>query len=668
MSVETSTSPQPTRRTVWQHIMGSITTGFLVAFILTLFLALAGTLLIRYRIALRDAEQQEMRMASLLAQSLDAHLSQHMDLALALATSISLDERIQGAFSLQQRETLLEIAKPYWNQLRLSYHLAQFHFHIPPTTSFLRVHQPEQFGDSLNDRPMVVEALSNRRPVSGIELDRTGVAIRGIAPVFYLSQFIGTVEIGIAVDDRLLRDLNISDKDIPYRARILAIDPAKMAAGDPNFLTILAASVSYQPDISPDIYRAVAQNGTDQHIYTKVGERTYYASIRPLKDYAGNVVAILEILIDHTALLEPVHRSLLSDIFIRTALLVGVSLLVWFMLRVHIVRPLKKLATAMEAIAGGDLHHNLDIGARRDELGTMAQAFSKMQSYLAQTLSQLDQMAQRLASSSEELANAMESVGMSSQQISSTVADIAAGAGKQAEETTTIATSVNEIQQLSHDIAERANQSASQTQAMAATIQNTSAILQQLGERSDIIRRTVTMMAKFADETHLLALNAAVEAARAGAAGRGFAVLADEIRQLARSSAQATEEITEQSHHILKAIEQLLAGMPTALSQIEEVTNLSERIALATQHQNERITKVSHALSEISSIAEENAAGTEELAAAIEEQNVSLEELVVLSQELSQMAVELRNTVEHIYSGEPTEKAAVTPATEPLTV
>ncbi|MGQ9516320.1 MAG: cache domain-containing protein, partial [Anaerolineae bacterium] len=534
MSVKTSELPQTARTTVWQRLTGSITTSFLVTFVLTLFLALAGTLLIRYRIALQDAEQQEMRMASLWAQSFDAHLSQRSDLALALATSISLDERIQGAFSFQQREGLLEVAQSYWNQLRLSYHLTQFHFHIPPATSFLRVHQPEQYGDPLNDRPMVMEALSNRRPVSGIERGSTGIAIRGIAPVFYLSNFIGTVEIGIAVDDQLLHELNISDTDIPYRARILAIDPAKMAAGDPDFLTVLAASVPDQPDISPAIYRAAAQNGTDQHTYTKYGGRTYYASIRPLKDYAGNVVAILEILIDHTALLEPVHRSLLSDILIRGVLLVGVSLLIWLMLRVHIARPLKKLAAAMEAIAGGNLRHNLDIGARRDELGIIAQAFAKMQDYLAQALSQLDQMAQRLATSSEELANAMESVGMSSQQISSTVADIAAGAGKQAEETTTIATFANEIQQLSHDIAERASQSTSQTQAMAATIQNASATLQQLGERSDIIRRTVTMMAKFADETHLWALNAAVEAARAGAAGRGFAVLADEIRQLAR--------------------------------------------------------------------------------------------------------------------------------------
>jgi methyl-accepting chemotaxis protein len=203
---------------------------------------------------------------------------------------------------------------------------------------------------------------------------------------------------------------------------------------------------------------------------------------------------------------------------------------------------------------------------------------------------------------------------------------------------------------------------------MTTKLQNTVTALQQLGERSDIIRRTVAMMAKFADETHLLALNAAVEAARAGAAGRGFAVLADEIRQLARSSAQATEEVTEQSRHILKTIEQLLAGVPTALAQVQEIASLSERIALATQHQNERITKVSHALSEISSIAEQNAAGTEQLAAAIEEQNVSLEELVVLSQELTQMAAELRNSVDQIYSGSSAEEALSTPAAETATV
>lgn len=607
-------------------------------------------------------------MANLLAQTLDTHVRQHADLALALATAVSLDERIQGAFSNQDRESLLQISQTYWRALSLSYHLSQLHFHVPPSTSFLRVHQPDMYGDSLADRPMVVEALANRKPLAGIERGKTGVSIRGIAPVFYLSRFIGTVEIGVEFSDQLLSDLAISDKEVPYRARILAIDPARMSAGDPNFLTIMAANVYYQPDIRPDLYRALAESGAPQSTYTTIGGRRYYAYLYPLKDFAGETTAIAEFLVDHTALMEPLRRSLVSDIILRVVLLVGVSLLVWLMLRVHIRRPLRKLSDAMQAIAGGDFHHSLDIGPRRDELGVMAQAFSKLQEYLSQTLSQLDQMAQRLASSSEELANAMESVGMGSQQISSTVADIAAGAGKQAEETSTIATSMGEIQQLSHDIAERANQSAVQTQAMAKAIENSMATLQQLGERSDIIRRTVAMMAKFADETHLLALNAAVEAARAGAAGRGFAVLADEIRQLARSSAQATEEVTEQSQHILKTIEQLLAGMPTALAQIEEIAKLSERIALATQHQNDRITRISHALSEISSIAEQNAAGTEQLAAAIEEQNVSLEELVVLSQELTQMAAELRSTVDQIYSGSAVEETLSTPAAEAVTV
>lgn len=666
MAVETGKSSQPVGLKLWERLGGSITTSFLIAFILTLFVALSVTLFMRYRSALQDVHRQEMQMVSLLAQAVDAHLDQHANLALALATSISLDERIQGAFSNHDRQALLQIAQLYWRQLNLSYHMTQLHFHLPPSTSFLRVHQPDKFGDSLADRPMIMEALSSRRPISGIESEATGVAIRGVVPVFYLSQFIGTLEIGVAIDDQLLRDLNISDKEVPYRARILAIDPGRMTAGDPNFLTPLAASVYYQPDISPAIYRAVAEEGKPQSTYTKFGTRDYYAQLIPLRDYAGKVVGIIEILVDHTALMEPLRRSLISDILLRVALLVGVSVLVWLMLRVHIARPMKELATAMEAIAGGDLHHRLDIGPRRDELGVIGQAFSRMQSYLSQALAQLDQMAQRLAASSEELANAMESVGMSSQQISSTVADIAAGAGKQADETSTIATSMGEIQQLSHDIAARANQSASQTRAMAQTIQDTGAILQQLGERSDTIRRTVAMMAKFADETHLLALNAAVEAARAGAAGRGFAVLADEIRQLARSSARATEEVTEQSRHILRAIEQLLAGMPTALAQIEEIANLSERIAVATQHQTERITRVSQALSEISSIAEENAAGTEQLAAAIEEQNVSLEELVVLSQELTQMAAELRSTVDNISGGAAVEETVPISATEPV--
>jgi hypothetical protein len=239
MTVAEDKSPQPVRLTLWQRVTGSIITSFLIAFILTTFLALAGTLLLRYRDSLADVERQESRLANLLAQSLDAHVRQHADLAQALATAISLDERIQGAFSNRDRESLLQISQTYWRELRLSYPLAQFHFHVPPSTSFLRVHQPDKYGDSLADRPMVVEAITNRKPLAGVEGGATGVSIRGIAPVFYLDRFIGTVEIGIAFNDQLLRDLNISDKEVPYRIRILAVDLARLRAGDPNSLTPL---------------------------------------------------------------------------------------------------------------------------------------------------------------------------------------------------------------------------------------------------------------------------------------------------------------------------------------------------------------------------------------------------------------------------------------------
>ncbi|MBC7293546.1 MAG: hypothetical protein H5T84_05525, partial [Thermoleophilia bacterium] len=169
MAVAVNKSPQPARPTLWQRVTGSITTSFLIAFVLTVFLALAGTLILRYRDSLADITRQESRMANLLAQTLDSHVRQHADLALALATAVSLDERIQGAFSNQDRESLLQISQTYWRALSLSYGLSQLHFHVPPSTSFLRVHQPDMYGDSLADRPMVVEALANRKPLAGIE-------------------------------------------------------------------------------------------------------------------------------------------------------------------------------------------------------------------------------------------------------------------------------------------------------------------------------------------------------------------------------------------------------------------------------------------------------------------------------------------------------------------
>lgn len=443
--------------------------------------------------------------------------------------------------------------------------------------------------------------------------------------------------------------LHSTDEDELVQARLLEVDPMPLhSEGEGDMLTPLVSLSDFAPAVEREQYLEVISTKKPAEFTLSQNGDAFLLGIYPLENVDGQVVALLELTKDHSATVRAARNALIAEIGGGIILLLLISLLIWLFSHFLILKPLSQLGDAARAIAAGRFNVSLSPSVRRDPIGDVTNAFVDMKQHIVSLIEKIDHMAGRLASSSDELSNSIESVGLGTQQISSTVNDIAAGAGAQADAVNQVSARMAEIQKLSQDIMENTQDAANTIQATAEIIHVTSEVLQELGRRSDVIRRTVTSMSKFADETHLLALNAAVEAARVGAAGRGFAVLADEIRELAASSGKASEEISEQSTLILEEIEELLERIPDVERHIQKSVISGETIVRAERRQDENLGAIGESIDEISSIAEENAAATEELAVAIEEQNVSVEELVLLSQELARMAGELHIAVEQI--------------------
>jgi len=284
-----------------------------------------------------------------------------------------------------------------------------------------------------------------------------------------------------------------------------------------------------------------------------------------------------------------------------------------------ITRPLAALADDAQKIASGDL--TVQIQSRsKDEIGVLAASFNSMADSLRAAIRQVSDTSSLLTSAANELLAISESISN--------------GADSVASQAQTVATAGEEMAATSNDIANNcqsaaagaldASTSASDgsvvvdktVQAMgqiARRVKETADTVARLGQRSDQIGQIVGTIEDIADQTNLLALNAAIEAARAGEQGRGFAVVADEVRALAERTTRATKEISDMIRSIQAETRSAVAVMEEGVHEVALGTDEAAKSGLALQTIMELVNNVSMQISQVATAAEEQTATTNEI-------------------------------------------------------
>jgi len=317
-------------------------------------------------------------------------------------------------------------------------------------------------------------------------------------------------------------------------------------------------------------------------------------------------------------------RSLITSFaIIGVAVLFGI-LISLFITR-SITRPLAEGVSVANALAAGDLTVVVE-SKSRDETGQLMTAMKHMVDNLRDMITRTVDISTGIASASN--------------QLHSTSAQIATGAEEVASQTNTVATASEEMSATSTDIAsncsmaaEASRQTADSATAGAAVVQETitgmgviadrvretSKTIEALGSRSDQIGAIVGTIEDIADQTNLLALNAAIEAARAGEQGRGFAVVADEVRALAERTTKATREIGEMIKAIQKETHEAVKAMEVGVHEVEKGAVSSQKSGKALEEILERINEVTMQVNQIATAAEEQTATTGEVTSNIQQ-------------------------------------------------
>jgi methyl-accepting chemotaxis protein len=331
----------------------------------------------------------------------------------------------------------------------------------------------------------------------------------------------------------------------------------------------------------------------------------------------------------------------------------------------NFVTRLNRVSAAMGRVADGDLSTKINIFAK-DEIGDLGHAINRM-------LESMHNMVTSIKTTAEQVASASTQLYATSEQIATGAEEVAAQAG-------TVATASEEMSCTSSEIAnnclmavessQRASDSASsgftvvqetvdEMSRIAERVKESAQTVESLGARSDQIGEIVGTIEDIADQTNLLALNAAIEAARAGEQGRGFAVVADEVRALAERTTKATKEIGTMIKAIQMETKGAVTSMQEGVREVERGTMDAARSGQALQEILEQANSVTMQINQIATAAEEQTATTNEITNNIQQITEVVHETAKGSQESAAAANQLSRLAEELQQLVGTFKLAV---------
>lgn len=373
---------------------------------------------------------------------------------------------------------------------------------------------------------------------------------------------------------------------------------------------------------------------------------------------------------------------IMASIVLAIAIGAGMTA-IYFVIR-SITKPLRRIVASAKKISEGDLTETIEINSK-DELGVLSESFNHMAHSLRSLIHGIKDSVEHVASSSEELTASADQTSRATEHITMAIEQFSNGSESQSEKIETTTEQINEMNDGLAELARAAavitetsadstevsskgetlvQKTASQMNTIDHSVKAAEQVVKGLEIKSKNITNILRVINGIADQTNLLALNAAIEAARAGEYGRGFSVVAEEVRKLAVQSADSAKEIESLISEIVKEIHTSLNVLQSVNKEVEtglvmtdetkqsfkHISQMTNQIASELQNMNATVEELSAGAQEISAasnditaISKESSDGIQDIAASAEEQLASMEEISSSALTLERMSEELRD-------------------------
>lgn len=560
---------------------------------------------------IQEAEQSELNNYM---NAFNQRINRESHVAESLSALVANLPIVQEKLAQNQRQPLIDLFSPGYKELAKEYEIDQFQFHTPPAISFLRIHKIEKYGDDLSGfRQSVVDVNKTERPVRGLERGVAGLGIRGVVPVHYQQRHIGSVEFGMdfgqSFIDKFKQDNHVE---------------ANLYVSDKHGFILLAGTMKETQLITSEQLQH-ALEGKNEHIQKMVANTSYALLAKPVMDYSGKAIAIVVLAMDNSRYQNALSYALNKAVVIAIIVLLLGLLVSWYISQ-YITKRIRFLMQSVNRIAEGDLTYIIQDDSK-DELGELTNAINSMRAQLHNLASDVSIHAHSVYKAAIEITQAVEGQAATSSQTSASVAQITSTMEE-------LSASSTQIAEHSKSVVEVANQAMSDSYKGSEAMQQVLARMQdirsdnevnlheiiELGNKSKQISKIMTLINAVADQTKLIAFNAALEASSAGEAGKRFSVVASEIRRLADSVTESTNEIESKIGEIQDAINRLvltsekgsngiLAGTTASnqtaahfndiVNAVNQTSTAAQQISLSTQQQKTASSQVVVALREI---------------------------------------------------------------------
>ena len=499
-------------------------------------------------------------------------------------------------------------------------------------------------------------------------------------PIIKDNKKVGVVTVDLAINqlEDYIKSIKVGEQGYAF-----------IVTGDGYYLATTDAEKNLKVKISEDSVGKISQVGktiTDAKESMLVRNDAFgadsYVSVTPIGTTGLKLVLVLPTEEFHAG----INKIMYANIMVFVMILISISLLIIYLFNNRINMPLTKLIGSAKGLASGDLTTAVSV-ERDDEIGELAEDFKIMSNNFKKIITDVNRMAQQVASSGQELCSGSEQSAVGTQEIAQSIVKVAEAVAEQstlidkaAESVAVISNSINTASDSAEKTLENVESSAvsakngytsvksaiGQMENIDAKINEAAETVLELGTQSKQIGEIVSTISDIAGQTNLLALNAAIEAARAGEQGRGFAVVADEVRKLAEQSQVAAKHIADLIREIQTQTTKAVEFMETGT---QEVKLGSQLVGDAGKTFSEIVTKVDKVtldvklvVAEIKKIVQERDSmvklidnleviGTktsdqsQNVSATVEEQAATLEQLAAVSRSLSEMSQELHKVV-----------------------